>query len=86
MEASEIVQTYVAFPGSVLPRAIKSLKAFARVTLAPGETRRVRMTIATDDLRYRDPATHGWRMEPGRHAILVGGSSAGPFLSADIAL
>ena len=38
------------------------------------------------EVRYRDPATHGWRMEPGRHAILVGGSSAGPFLSADIAL
>ncbi|MCY7397489.1 MAG: glycoside hydrolase family 3 C-terminal domain-containing protein [Sphingomonas bacterium] len=85
-EASEIVHTYVAFPGTVCPRALKSLKAFARVTLAPGETRLVPMTIAVDDLRYRDPATHDWRMEMGSHEILVGGGSAGPFLSEAIAL
>ena len=86
MTATEIVQAYVAFPGNVRPRALKSLKAFARVTLAPGETQSVRMTIATDDLRYRDPDTHAWRTEDGTHTIMVGGSSVGPFLTAAVTL
>ena len=86
MEASEIVQAYVGFPGTIQPRAVKSLKAFSRVALAPGETRLVQMTITIDDLRFRDPETHSWRIEAGTHDILVGGSSAGPFLSAEVAL
>lgn len=84
--ATEIVQCYVGFPGTVSPRAAKSLKAFARVALAPGETRIVRMTIAIDDLRYRDPATHDWKLEPGVHRIFAGGSSSGDLLQAELIL
>lgn len=84
--ASEIVQAYVGFPCTISPRAKKSLKAFARVALKPGETKVVDMTIALDDLRYRDPATHGWRLEAGEHRVLIGGSSAEPLLVASVAL
>jgi beta-glucosidase len=73
--AAEIVQCYAGFPGSVQPRPRKSLKAFARVGLAPGETRMVHMVIALHNLRYRDPETHTWRIEPGLHKLMVGGSS-----------
>lgn len=74
--AAEIVQVYVGFPGSVKPRARKSLKSFARVDLAPGETQVVRLPVAVDDLRYRDPVTHDWKLESGEHRIIVGRSSA----------
>ena len=84
--ATEIVQCYVRFPGSIKPRASKSLKAFARAELAPGELRIVRMVIAIDDLRYRDPVSHSWRLEPGLHHIIVGGSSAGDQLTSELYL
>ncbi len=83
---TEVVQCYVGFPGTVQPRAQKSLKAFARVELAAGETKMVRMRIALDDLRYRDPVHHDWRIEPGVHRILVGGSSAGALMTCDVHL
>ena len=83
---TEIVQCYVGFPGSVQPRARKSLKAFARLDLAPEETRIVHMSIPVDDLRYRDPSTHNWRLEHGVHRIMVGGSSAGDHLITEVHL
>ncbi len=86
IRADEIVQCYVGFPGSITPRPKKSLKAFARVQLEPGETKIVYMTINIDDLQYRDPATHQWQLEAGRHRILVGGSSTGNHLMSEIAL
>jgi beta-glucosidase len=86
VSATEIVQAYVGFPGTVHPRPEKSLKAFARVTIAPGATRVVEMSIAINDLRYRDPAIHAWKVETGRHRILIGGSSAGPFVEAAVEL
>lgn len=78
MTADEVVHVYAGFPGVVTPRAAASLKAFARITLAPGETRIVRMAIPTAELRYRDPATHEWRLEAGEHRFSVGRSAADP--------
>lgn len=86
MTADEVIQAYIAYPGTVRPRAAKQLHAFARVTLAPGETRMAELAIEIADLRYRDVATHGWRLEAGAHRVLVGPSSAGPFLEAAVAL
>lgn len=78
MRAADVVQVYVGFPGLVQPRAAKSLKAFARVELDPGETRIVRLTVSIASLRYRDPETHGWRLEPGEHRIIVARSAVDP--------
>lgn len=72
----EVVQCYVAAPGVAVERARKLLRGFVRVALAPGETRIFTLHVPIDSLRWRDPATHGWRLEPGRYGVLVGGSSA----------
>jgi len=76
--ADEVVQLYVGFPGTISPRARKSLKAFARVGLGPGETKVVRLAVPLDGLRYRDPATRGWKLEPGEHRLIVARSAADP--------
>ncbi len=75
VQADEVVQVYVAVPGQAAERPVKALKAFQRVTLAPGETRIVHLQVARDSLLWRDPATHSWRFEPGRYRVMVGGSS-----------
>jgi beta-glucosidase len=63
------VMIFVAPPGTAIDRWPSFLKAFARVTLAPKETRIVRLDFALDTLRYRDAATHNWKLEPGRYTI-----------------
>jgi beta-glucosidase len=60
------------------------LKAFDRVELAPGQTRIVRLAIDPDELRWRDPLTGDWRLEPGEYAIHVGGGLADLRLSAKL--
>jgi beta-glucosidase len=69
--ADDVVQCYVGFPGTVQPRAERLLSAFTRVSLAPGETKHVALSIALDDLRYRDTETHGWALERGNYRILI---------------
>lgn len=76
--ADEVVQLYVGLPGLVQPRARKSLKAFARVSLGPGETRVVRLEVPLESLKHRDPQTHGWKLEAGEHRIIVARSATDP--------
>jgi beta-glucosidase len=76
--ADEVVQAYVGFPGTVRPRARKSLKAFQRVSLRQGETKIVQLSIPLDQLTYRDAETHRWKVESGEHRIIVGRSAADP--------
>jgi beta-glucosidase len=73
--ADEIIQIYASFPGTTVDRPKKLLKAFARVSLKPGETKTIRREIPLDDLRWRDPATHTWKLESGKHTFHAGGSS-----------
>jgi beta-glucosidase len=73
--ADEVVQFYISTPGKVVERQAKLLKAFARITVAAGETKTVRKNISLDDLKWRDAATHGWRLEPGDYRVMAGGSS-----------
>jgi len=72
----EVVQLYVAYPGSSVGRPVRELKGFARVPLRPGETRTVTLPLPAAELRYWDAARHGWVLEPGRVELQVGASSA----------
>ena len=73
--ADEVVQLYIGPPGRDVERQAKLLKAFGRVTLSPGETRVVRLSVSLDDLRWRDAATHSWKRESGTYRVMAGGSS-----------
>jgi heptosyltransferase-1 len=57
-----------------LVRPLRELKDFARVPLAPGETRRVRFALRNRDLSFLDAAGREI-VEPGRVQGWVGGSS-----------
>jgi hypothetical protein len=75
IEADEIAQLYVRFPGRSVDRPKKLLRGFERVRLKSGETRTVRFSVPIESLRYYDADTREWRMEPGTHSVYVGGSS-----------
>ncbi len=66
----EVVQLYVSAPASDVERAPRELKAFARVSLAPGETRRVALSLPVADLAFFDPA-NGWTVEPVEYEAII---------------
>jgi beta-glucosidase len=75
VSGTEIVQLYVGYPDSAVARDVKTLRAFARAELAPGETRTVTLRVPAADLAYWDESTGGFLVEPVRYDILVGSSS-----------
>ncbi|MGH7813139.1 MAG: beta-glucosidase family protein [Candidatus Binataceae bacterium] len=75
VEADEIVQLYVGFPGRAVERPKKLLRGFERVRLKPGDIRTIRFSVPTENLRYYDAGTREWRLEPGTHILYAGGSS-----------
>jgi len=72
----EVVQLYVQHLGSGVPRPIKDLRAFRRVTLDPGQSRDVALRFPVSSLAYWDSTTSGWRVESEPVRIEVGASSA----------
>ena len=52
-----------------LPRPKRELKAFSRVALDPGETRRVRWTLDARVFAHYDPARKLWRAEAGVYGL-----------------
>lgn len=65
----EVVQIYIAACGSRVARAAKELKAFARVPLAPGETRALDFSVPVAELAYFE-AGH-WVVEPIAYDVIA---------------
>jgi beta-glucosidase len=72
----EVVQLYVSHPASKVPRPIKDLRGYRRVTLQPGETRTVSFSVPVSSLAYWNERTHGWVVESAPVKLQVGASSA----------
>lgn len=72
---AEAAQLYVSDPECSVPRPAKELKGFQKVFLAPGQSKRVSMTLKKDAFCYYSPEESGWKLEPGQFRILVGSSS-----------
>jgi beta-glucosidase len=75
MAGSEVVQLYVHDVESSVYRPQQELKAFAKVALEPGATRRV--TLELDDAAFAvyDTTAQSWVVEAGQFEIRVGASS-----------
>jgi beta-glucosidase len=71
----EIVQMYVAPPKTAVLRPPRELKAFARVSLDPGETKPVALTLEPRAFAFWDEREKTWRIESGSFEILAGASS-----------
>ncbi|NKQ25052.1 glycoside hydrolase family 3 protein [Streptomyces galbus] len=72
--ADEVAQLYARAVEPSVPRPRRELLAHRRVTLAPGETRRIEFAVPLRALAFWDVARGDWRLEPGRHDVLVGAS------------
>ena len=73
--AAEVAEVYVGDSHASVPRPVKELKAFAKINLKPGETKRVTLTLDRRALSFYDVKKNDWSAEPGDFTILVGSSS-----------
>ncbi len=70
----EVVQLYVCDEVALIPRPLRELKAFQRVTLAPGQARTVEFVMPVEQLAFYDEAMQ-LVVEPGTIQVMVGSSA-----------
>jgi beta-glucosidase len=75
MTGSEVVQVYLGDLEASVPRPEQELVAFAKVQLAAGERRRVRLPIPLRALCFWSTGRHAWLAEAGTFELRVGRSS-----------
>jgi beta-glucosidase len=73
---ADVAQVYVGEKQTKVPRPEKELKGFVKVSLRPGEIKKVSVILNGRSLSYYDVNAKRWRAEPGDFNILVGRSSA----------
>jgi beta-glucosidase len=71
----ETVQLYLTQPVASVTRSVEDLRGFQKVSLQPGETRKVTFRITPEDLKfYNSQLEYDW--EPGEFIIRIGGNSS----------
>jgi beta-glucosidase len=76
MNGDEVVQLYVHRLNSQVEWPEKELKGFTRVSLNPGESKKVTISLPVSQLRYWDAKIHDWRLESGKIQVMIGSSSS----------
>ena len=74
-QGKEIVQLYITDCQASVMRPVKELKGFAKVDLAPGQTKKVKFEITAEHLSFFDDKQHAWVAEPGEFEALIGAAS-----------
>ncbi len=65
-----VVQFYISVTESKVERASKELKAFQRVSLAPGESKQIHLALPVERLAYYDPQK-GWTIEKTGYTLIA---------------
>ena len=82
---TEIAQVYASLPDSA-GEPPKRLIGWARVELAPGESKLVSVPVEQDRLTIYDEGADAWKLVPGSYTVLAGGSSASLPLHAQVTM
>ncbi len=72
---SDVAQLYTHQRQSAVVQPIKSLRAFERVTLQPGETMTVSFKLPATQLAFWDVHSKSFTVEPGTFNLMIGSSS-----------
>lgn len=75
MVGKEVVQLYIQDVESNVIRPVKELKAFAKVELAPGESKECHFVLDKRAFAYYEVKIHDYYVESGDFRILIGASS-----------
>ena len=82
-DGSEVVQIYVEAKGTSLPRPVRELKDFAKLSLKSGESAEVSFEM---DERWFEVYHEGWKILPGEYFICAASSANQVMLREKISL
>jgi beta-glucosidase len=71
----EVVQLYIRDVAASVTRPVRELKGFQKITLRPGEKRRIEFTLTPEHLGFYNREMR-FVVEPGEFKVMVGNSSA----------
>src|SRR5690606_34484660 len=80
----EVVQLYTRQRRSRVKQPLRRLRAFHRLRLEPGESRRITLTSAVGDLAFWDVTRGRFVVEDAPHVLMVGRSARDIRLSAPL--
>jgi beta-glucosidase len=83
---AEVAEVYVGDRHSSVPRPLQELKGFAKVSLGPGETKQITVSLDRRAFSYYDVKKHDWVVEPGDFDVYVGRSSGQIELTGKVAV
>lgn len=75
-DGSETVQIYVHEENPGVPRPVRELKGFCKVSIPKGQARTVTVHLPREAFAYYDSDSHGWVVSPGAFTIEAGASAA----------
>lgn len=73
---ADVAEVFVGDHHAPVPRPVKELKGFAKVSLAPGETKTVTVKLDRRAFSYYDVGKHAWTVAPGDFDLFVARSAA----------
>jgi beta-glucosidase len=74
-DGDEVAQLYIHDVKAKVPREVKALKGYKRVSLKKGQSRRVTLAVPPSALAYWNPETRQWTVEPGKFEVWIGNSA-----------
>ena len=74
-EGAEVVELYVHDPHPKIDKPVRELKGFGKVSLRPGETKTVTLTLTGRDFAYFDVPGKQWKADAGTYDLQIGASS-----------
>ncbi|MFC3174086.1 glycoside hydrolase family 3 N-terminal domain-containing protein [Novosphingobium bradum] len=77
--ADEVAQLYIHQRTGTAARPVRELKGFTRVTLKPGEVRKLTFRLGPDELRYWNAAARDWVSDEAVFDVAVGTDSTAAF-------
>ena len=75
-DGNETVQIYVHEENPCVPRPVRELKGFCKVSIPKGQARTVTVHLPREAFAYYDSDSHGWVVNPGAFMIEAGASAA----------
>ena len=84
VSGTEVVQLYLRDEKASMTRPVKELQGFARVELAPGETKTVTFTLDKRAFAFYSVKLQDWYVETGAFDLMVGASSADIRLTKEV--
>ena len=86
MVAAEVVQVYLEPPGRLMERPPRTLVAFQRLELQPGERQALRLAIPWRRLACFEETRDGFVLEPGLHRLVAARHADDPGLAVELAV